>query len=161
MVVPVPVPDDYPYYYRYDDGCMIEYEEAETQHMEIFHWESGDLMYLSYGKDNQEDDENKTQFTRSVLSVDHGYVNPPLSGMSSALYMMGYFGKPSKHLESHYKRTANANNISLLFEHDYTYTVADGHIVEMVDNSHSVTRYGTIETKRNKKTTSTFTYEEY
>jgi hypothetical protein len=57
----VPVPDDYPYYYRYDDGRMIEYEEAETQHMEIFHWESADLMYLSYGKDNQEDDENKTQ----------------------------------------------------------------------------------------------------
>lgn len=146
----VPIPDDNPVYYQYNDGRMISYEEAESQHVEIFHWESGDLMYISYGEDDQEDDENKPEFIRSGLSVDHGYVNPPLSGMSSPLYMMGYYGKPSKHLESHYK-TMTGGFISVLIEHDYTYTIADGHITEMVDNSHSYMKYGTTETSSEKR----------
>lgn len=157
----VPIPDDYPFYYRYDDGRMIAYEEAETQHVEIFRWESGDLMNISYRDDDHEDDENKTEFIRSGLSVDHGYVNPPLTTMSSPLYMMGYYGKPSKHLESHYKTMTSDGNMSLLFEDNYTYTIADGHITDMVDDSHSYMKYGTIETSSDKKVTSTFTYEEY
>lgn len=157
----VPIPDASPHYFRYDDGRMIAYEETGTQHEEFFHWENGDLMYLSFEKDNQKDDRNKREYVRSGLSVDHGYTNPPLSGINHALFMMGYFGKPSKHLESHYENKGDDGLINILMEHDYTYTIADGHVTEMVEKSHTIMKFGTSETTSDKKITSTFIYEEY
>jgi hypothetical protein len=46
-------------------------------------------------------------------------------------------------------------------EDDYTYTVADGHVVEMVDNASIITKMGVIEYKTERTITTTFTYEEY
>lgn len=157
----VTIPNEYPRYFRYDDGRMVEYEETVTQKVDYFHWENGDLLYISDGKDSQQDETDRKEYARTALSVDHGFTNPPLSSINQALFMMGYFGKPSKHLESHYKSMVSSDNISLLFEDDYTYTITDGHITEMVDNSHSHTKYGAIESVTEKKITSTFIYEEY
>lgn len=121
-----------PYYIQYEDGRMISYEETETGHWDGFRWEDGDLMF--YGQDNLEEGMNKTTFTRSALCVDHGYTKSPLITISEALFLMGYFGKPSKHLESHNKSEKEGGNISFISDDDYTYTIVDGHIVEMVES---------------------------
>ena len=84
-----------------------------------------------------------------------------VTSMSEGLYLMGYYGKPSKHLESHRKQTASTAKSSVIIEDDYTYTVADGHVVEMVDNASIITKMGVIEYKTEKTITTTFTYEEY
>ena len=145
-------------YFQYEDGRIISYLEAGNPNSYTFHWEDDDLMY--YGPEPTEQSINMTTFTRSELSVDHVLI-APLSSMEEALYMMGYYGKPSKHLESHFKKEAKgSSNIYLLSDHDYTYTIADGHIVEMVVNTTSVMKVGLIDRKTTRETTTTYTYEE-
>ena len=148
-----------PYYFQYEDGRMISYEETGTGHWDGYRWEDGDLMF--YGQDNLEEGMNKTTFTRSALSVDHGYTKSPLITISEALFLMGYFGKPSKHLESHNKSEKEGGNISFISDDDYTYTIVDGHIVEMVEISTSVMKMGAYESTSTKMTTTTLTYEKY
>ena len=146
------------YSFQYEDGRIISDGDTNTSFLNIFHWEDGDLMY--YGLENEGPIQKTSTFTRSGLSVDHGYMKEPKNTMSEGLYMMGYFGKPSKHLESHFKLESKGGDIYLLYDHDYTYTIADGHIVEMVDFMTSVTK-GMYESALTNKTTTTFTYEEY
>ena len=150
---------NYPVYYQYNDGRILSYEETEVPHTMAFHWEDADLMFLE--RDHTEQATYVITFTRSELSVDNGYLNAPMSTMDDLLYMQGYFGKPSKHLESHYKSEAKTATINVLFDTDYTYTIADGHIVEMVDVTHSVMDSGFYQSESTKTTTNTFTYEEY
>ena len=147
------------YLFSYGDGRLLTYEELEVNSLENFHWENGDLMY--YMKDNMESSVSMTEYTRSGQSVDNGYTNCPLSTMSEGLYLMGYYGKPSKHLESHHKTTATTAKSNVIMEDDYTYTVADGHVVEMVDNASVIAKMGIIEYKTERTITTTFTYEEY
>ena len=147
------------YLFGYGDGRLLTYEELEVNSLENFHWENGDLMY--YMKDNMESSVSMTEYTRSGQSVDNGYTNCPLSTMSEGLYLMGYYGKPSKHLESHHKTTATTAKSNVIMEDDYTYTVADGHVVEMVDNASVIAKMGIIEYKTERTITTTFTYEEY
>lgn len=147
------------YLFEYDDGRIISYEECKFNNQQLFHWEDGELMY--YVQDNKEGSVAKTEFTRSPLSVDHGYMNPPLSTMREPLYMMGYYGKTSKHLESHFKKEGEGTTTSVLLECDYTYTIADGHVVKMVENLTTTVKMGMMESSSTKKNISTFTYEEY
>ena len=137
---------------------MISEGDDYTSHSNIFHWEDGDLMY--YGIESEGSIQKTSTFTRSGLSVDHGYMKEPINTISEGLYMMGYFGKPSKHLESHFRLESKGGDIDLLYDHEYTYTIADGHIVEMVEFITSVTT-GLYESSLTSKITTTFTYEEY
>jgi hypothetical protein len=118
---------------------------------------------MSCAVDNQEGNMIKTEFTYSGLSVDHGYLTAPLSTVSKPLYIMGYYGKPSKHLISHIKTVSDTSGgtAQTLTERDYTYTIADGHIVEMVENTNSIMKIGQMERLTSSKHTITFTYEEY
>ena len=84
------------YLFSYGDGRLLTYEELEVNNLKNFYWEDGDLMH--YERVNAEVGTNHTEYIRSGLSVDHGYTNQPLSTMSEGLYLMGYYGKPSKHL---------------------------------------------------------------
>ena len=124
-----------------------------------FHWEDGDLLY--YELSAREDFVDKTEFTRTGLSVDHGYLIAPEVSMNEAMYMMGYYGKPSKHLESHYKQVNQGGTVFLSYDHDYTYTLADGHIVELVEDATTTVRLPVMDRITKSKITSTFTYEEY
>ncbi len=147
-----------PDYFQYNDGRILSYEEGDGAHMRTFHWEDGDLM--SYEQEKKEDATSVVTYTRSELSVDHGYLKAPLSTMSEPLYMMGYYGKPSKHLESHYKSESNSSTVYILFDNDYTYTIADGHIVEMVEVVNTTMKFGAYESKSTRTATTTLTYEE-
>ena len=147
--------------YQYDGDRLKSYEEFGPHNLYIYHWEDGDLM--SCAVDNQEGNMIKTEFTYSGLSVDHGYLIAPLSTVSKPLYIMGYYGKPSKHLISHIKTVSDTSGgtAQTLTERDYTYTIADGHIVEMVENTNSIMKIGQMERLTSSKHTITFTYEEY
>lgn len=144
--------------FQYEDGRVISYEENQNGKPSPFHWEDGDLMY--YGEKATGQSYSVTTFTRPELSVDHGYLKAPLSSMSEALYMMGYYGKPSKHLASHEKSESESKTLYILFNYDYTYTITDGHIAEMVDASTSEVKSAVYSRSETKTTTTTFTYEE-
>ena len=149
-----------PYFgFDYADGRVIKYEELKNYKLVKFQWENDDLM--SHSLEDVEYTSNSTYYTYSEQSVDHGFTNPILSTMSEGLFLMGYYGKPSKHLESHRKSELNAGTAYTTIENDYTYTIADGHIVEIVDNTSWVMKMGSIESASSKKTTTTLTYEEY
>ena len=145
-------------YYQYVDGRIAEFLEEGFPTPYIFHWEAGDLM-----SSVREDLIININFTRTPLSVDHGYVIPPLSSMDEELYMMGYYGKQSKHLESHYETVLEADGISSLIKHDYTYTIADGHIVEVVRETYGNTKIESMnyDMLTGRTIVTTFTYEEY
>ena len=148
------------YYFQYVDGKISGYREREVPSVMTFNWEGDDLM--TYGWYDVDGLVDNTEFTRSSLTVDHGYMAAPMVMMSDALYMMGYYGKPSKHLESHcYKVKNQGANVFVSYDHEYTYTIADGHIVEMVDNSSMVLHHPILDRTTNSTTISTFTYEEY
>ena len=144
--------------FQYEDGRVMSYEENGNEKFSAFHWEDGDLMY--YGEKATEQPYSVTTFTHSELSVDHGYLKAPLSTMSEELYMMGYYGKPSKHLASHEKLEAGSKKMYTLFDRDYTYTIADGHIVEMVEVATTEIKTAVYSRSETKTTTTTFTYEE-
>ncbi len=146
-------------YYQYDNGRITSYSENEPSVKYLFHWKDGDLM--SYGIEERDDAVDVTEYTWSALTVDHGYREPPLTVMREPLYMMGYYGKASKHLESHKKKTGNNAYMSLLYDYDYTYTIDKGHIVEMVDNYKVTTEMGAYKSETINSKTYTFTYEEY
>lgn len=146
------------FYFQYEDGRIISYQEARNPNSYTFHWEDDDLMY--YGPEPTEKSFSMTTFTRSELSVDHGFMKAPISMMNEPLYMMGYYGKPSKHLESHFRLETKGSTTYMLSESDYTYTIADGHIVELVENRTAEMKVGTWEYNTNNKITSTYTYEE-
>ena len=144
--------------YQYADGRLIAYQESDNPVVSKLHWEDGDLMY--YGREGLAGYVDKTEYTRTQLSVDHGFMTEPLGTMSDVLYMMGYYGKPSKHLESHYKKEVqNQLGLSTLIEFDYTYTLADGHIVKMVKESTIKMQVPLI--NKTSILTATFAYEEY
>lgn len=147
------------YTYQYADGRVTKFHEVSDQTQYTLYWEAGDLM--SYEQEEREDHVSKTEFTRTGLSVDHGYMVAPLTTMSDELYMMGYYGKPSKHLESLTFLLAESQSGSSSIKKEYTYTIADGHIVEMVEKSYTSLDLGPIQLKTEKMTTTTFTYEEY
>jgi len=149
----------YPDYLQYDGGRILSIEDTNAKHLTVFHYEGDDLMYFQ--REDVEVSPVLYTYTRTELSVDHGYLNSPYTTMDEPLYMMGYFGKPSKHLESHEKTETKDSKVYVLFDRDYTYTIADGHIVEMVEVTHSIMNYGFYQSESTKTTTSTFTYEEY
>lgn len=145
--------------YQYDNGRISFYKETENTEGYLFQWKDGDLM--TYYLDTKRDVEDITEYTRSELMVDHGYIKPPSNMMREPLYMMGYYGKPSKHLESHKTNSAKTGPVSVIYEFDFTYTLDKGHIVELVDNHKVTTDMGVSKTEKIVKQTSTFTYEEY
>lgn len=149
----------YPDYLQYKDGRILSIEDTNAKHLTVFHYEGDDLMYFQ--REDVEVSPVLYTYTRTELSVDHGYLNTPYTTMDEPLYMMGYFGKPSKHLESHKKSETKDSKIYALFDYDYTYTIADGHIVEMVEVTHMIIDYVFYKDDSTKTTTSTFTYEEY
>ena len=143
-------------YYQYNNRRLVVYGQNEY----FLHWQDGDLIY--YGLNEQETTRvDKTEFTRSELTVDHGFLVSPIVSMNDELYLMGYYGLPSKHLESKIKRTNESGANFVKAEEDYTYTIADGHIVELVRNSHVVTKMGAYQIEKTNKYNYTFTYEAY
>ena len=144
-------------YYQYVDGRIAEFLEEGFPTPYICHWEADDLMSCV------REDLIYIDYTRTPLSVDHGYMIPPLSSMDEELYMMGYYGKQSKHLESHYETVLEADGISSLIKHDYTYTIADGHIVEVVRETYGNTKIESMnyDMLTGRTIVTTFTYEEY
>ena len=143
------------YYFHYKDGRLQSVENTNPSQLTVLNYVDDDLMsYGDVGKSAKE-------FTRSGLSVDHGYLNVPMSGINDRLYMMGYYGKPSRHLESREKLESVGATIYSLFDSEYTYTIADGHIVEMVEVTNTVMKSPVYNTSGTKTTTTTFTYEEY
>ena len=149
----------YPDYLQYKDGRILSIEDTNAKHLTVFHYEGDDLM--CFQREDVEVSPFLDTYTRTDLSVDHGYLNTPYTTMDEPLYMMGYFGKPSKHLESHKKSETKDSKTYVLFDYDYTYTIADGHIVEMVEVTHMIIDYVFYKDDSTKTTTSTFTYEEY
>jgi hypothetical protein len=147
-----------PDYLQYKDGRILSIQDTDANHLTVFHYEGDDLMYFQ--REDVEVSPVMNTFTRSGLSVDHGYLNTPHTTMTEPLYMMGYFGKPSKHLESHEKSESKTGSLYASFDYDYTYTIADGHIVEMMEVTHAIIDYGFYKNESSKTTTSTFTYEE-
>lgn len=146
--------------YQYADGRLIAYQDPDLPLVSNVHWEDGDLMY--FGRGEREDERtffDRTEFTRTQLSVDHGYMIEPLGTGDEPLYMMGYYGKPSKHLESHSIRETRNNGSSSFFEFDYTYTLADGHIVKLVKKRTMKRNVPMINIT--STTTSIYAYEEY
>lgn len=83
--------------------------------------------------------------------------------MNDALYMMGYYGKPSKHLEAHYHTITQTATLFLSYDHDYTYTIADGHIVEVVRETYGKMKIESMnyDMLTGRTIVTTFTYEEY
>jgi hypothetical protein len=55
---------------------------------------------------------------------------------------------------------APAKKMYTLFDRDYTYTIADGHIVEMVEVATTEIKTAVYSRSETKTTTTTFTYEE-
>ena len=147
------------YSFQYADGRVITYQENESPNVVKFQWEGDDLM--SYGQGELDNIQDNTEFTRTTLTVDNGYMMRPMVMMHEAMCMMGYYGKPSKHLEAHYHTITQTATLFLSYDHDYTYTIADGHIVEMVENSTSIVKYGELDTEITRQIITTFTYEEY
>jgi hypothetical protein len=78
--------------------------------------------------------------------------------------MMGYYGKHSKHLESCYELSLedHENGIFSLNKNDYTYTIADGHIVEVVRETYGKTKIEPMDYDMTTGRTivTTLTYEE-
>jgi hypothetical protein len=149
----------YPDYLQYKDGRILSIEDTNAKHLTVFHYEGDDLMYFQ--REDVEVSPFLCTYTRTDLSVDHGYLNTPYTTMDEPLYMMGYFGKQSKYLESHKKSETKDSKTYVLFDYDYTYTIVDGHIVEMVEISTSVMKMGAYESTSTKTTTTTLTYEKY
>ena len=56
-----------------------------------------------------------------------------------------------------------ADGISSLIKHDYTYTIADGHIVEVVRETYGNTKIESMnyDIPTGRTIVTTFTYEEY
>ena len=142
--------------FQYENGRISTYGETDNTTKYLFQWKDGDLM--SFYLDTEKDVEDITEFTLSELTVDHGYRMAPMSAMSEPLYLMGYYGKPSMHLESHKTNSIKTTAYSLFYESDYTYTIDKGHIVELVNNHKLTTDMGVYKIDEAYKTISTFSY---
>lgn len=75
--------------------------------------------------------------------------------------MMGYYGKPSKHLETHKKNSTEATAVSILYEYDFSYTIDKGHITKLVDNHKVTTDIAGYKIEKLTNRYFTFSYEEY
>ena len=145
-------------FYQYENGRISTYGENKSKY--VFQWKDGDLM--SFYLDTKVEIEDITECTLSELTVDHGYRMPPMLSMREPLYMMGYYGKPSMHLESHKTNSVKTAVYSLFYEFDYTYTIDKGHIVEFVNYYKITTDMGANRIiDKSYKTISTFSYGEY
>ena len=154
----VEVPND-PYYLQYEGGRILSTKDIDTGHLMVFYYDDDDLVFSQ--REDVEESPVLYNFTPSTLSVDHGYIKSPMSiPMTDELYMMGYFGKPSKHLVSHERSESNSKKTYTLQDRDYTYTIADGHIVEMVEVTTTVLKSAVYNSSGTKTNTTTFTYEE-
>lgn len=146
-------------YYGYENERIASYEEDGFLNKYRFDWKDGDLM--SYCTDEYQGSADITEYTLSDLTVDHGYRMPPLITMREPLYMMGYYGKPSKHLETHKENSTEATAVSILYEYDFSYTIDKGHITKLVDNHKVTTDIAGYKIEKLTNRYFTFSYEEY
>lgn len=120
--------------YTYDSDNRMLAKNSLTDKIHKFYWSDDEMTRYEIG--DQAVYEYYVNITPSEVSTDN-YILPytPFESMNSIVYMMGYFGKPSKHLPAQKYTKAQSSLARSEVTEKFTYTVTDGYVTKIVHDS--------------------------